>query len=52
MEAGGSVAVLWHTDRFDPAYARGWDSAYERLLGWVRERGGRLTTAIEATRPR
>jgi hypothetical protein len=50
--AGGSVAVLWHTDRFDRAYARGWDRAYDRLLGWVRERGGRLCTAIEATRPR
>jgi hypothetical protein len=41
-EAGGTVAVLWHNDRFAGAYARGWDRCYERLLGWVRERGGRL----------
>ena len=45
---GGAVSVLWHNDRFDPAYARGWDRAYDRLLGWVRERGGRLCTAAEA----
>ena len=30
--AGGTVSVLWHNDRFDPAYARGWDRAYDRLL--------------------
>jgi hypothetical protein len=41
-EAGGTVAVLWHNDRFAGPYARGWDRCYERLLGWVRERGGRL----------
>ena len=46
--AGGAVSVLWHNDRFDPAYARGWDRAYDRLLGWVGECGGRLCTAAEA----
>jgi hypothetical protein len=46
--AGGTVSILWHNDRFAPAYARGWDRVYERLLGWVRERGGRLCTAAEA----
>jgi hypothetical protein len=46
--AGGTVSVLWHNDRFDAAYARGWDRAYDRLLAWVRERGGRLCTAAEA----
>jgi len=46
--AGGTVSILWHNDRFEPAYARGWDRAYDRLLGWVRERGGRLCTAAEA----
>jgi hypothetical protein len=40
--AGGTVAILWHNDRFAGPYARGWDRAYDRLLGWVRERGGRL----------
>ncbi len=46
--AGGTVSVLWHNDRFEPAYARGWDRAYDRVLAWVRERGGRLCTAAEA----
>ena len=46
--AGGTVAVLWHNDRFEPAYARGWDRVYDRLLAWVSERGGRLCTAAEA----
>jgi len=46
--AGGTVSVLWHNDRFEPAYARGWDRVYDRLLGWVRERAGRLCTAAEA----
>jgi len=46
--AGGTVSVLWHNDRFEPAYARGWDRVYDRLLGWVRDRGGRLCTAAEA----
>jgi len=46
--AGGTVSVLWHNDRFDPAYARGWDRVYDRLLGWVRDRGGRLCTAADA----
>ncbi|MDX6494277.1 MAG: hypothetical protein QOE17_263 [Gaiellales bacterium] len=41
-EAGGTVALLWHNDRFAGPYARGWDRCYERLLGWVRDRGGRL----------
>ncbi len=50
--ARGTVAVLWHVDRFDRVYGRGWDRAYERLLQWVVDRGGRLVTAAEATRPR
>jgi hypothetical protein len=44
----GTVAVLWHNDRFDRAYARGWDTAYERLLRWVVERDGRLVSAADA----
>ncbi len=46
--AGGTVSILWHNDRFDPAYGRGWDRVYDRLLAWVRERGGRLCTAADA----
>ena len=47
-EARGTVAILWHVDRFDRVYARGWDRAYERLLQWVVDRGGRLVTAADA----
>jgi hypothetical protein len=48
---GGTVAILWHTDRFSREYARGWDRAYDTVLGWVAERGGRLVTASEAVAP-
>lgn len=41
-EAGGTVAILWHNDRFAGPYARGWDRCYERILDWVVARGGRL----------
>jgi hypothetical protein len=41
-EAGGTVAILWHNDRFAGPYARGWDRCYERLLDWVIARGGEL----------
>lgn len=46
--ARGTVAVLWHVDRFDAVYGRGWDRVYDRLLTWVVERGGRLTTSSDA----
>lgn len=45
---GGTVAILWHTDRFSREYARGWDRVYDRVLEWVAGRGGRLVTAAEA----
>lgn len=41
-QSGGTAAVLWHNDRFAPAYGRGWDRVYDELLGWVRARGGEL----------
>jgi hypothetical protein len=41
-EIGGTVAILWHNDRFAGPYARGWDRCYERLLDWVVARGGTL----------
>ncbi len=47
-EARGTVAILWHVDRYDPVYGRGWDRAYDRLLQWVVDRGGRLVTAASA----
>jgi len=46
-EQGGGFAVLWHTDRFDPGTARGWDRLYTRLLDAVRERGGVCLAAGE-----
>jgi hypothetical protein len=45
---GGTVSILWHTDRFSREYARGWDRVYADLLEWVVDRGGRLVTAAEA----
>jgi hypothetical protein len=46
-EHGGSFAVLWHPDRFDPITSGGWDSLYSRLLEGVRERGGTCVSASE-----
>ena len=46
-ENGGGFSVLWHTDRFDRATARGWDKLYLRLLDEVRERDGVCLTAGE-----
>jgi peptidoglycan/xylan/chitin deacetylase (PgdA/CDA1 family) len=45
---GGTVSILWHTDRFSREYARGWDRVYADVLEWVAARGGRLVTAAEA----
>jgi peptidoglycan/xylan/chitin deacetylase (PgdA/CDA1 family) len=45
---GGTVAILWHTDRFSREYARGWDGVYADVLAWVADRGGRLVTAADA----
>ncbi len=45
---GGTVAILWHTDRFSREYARGWDRVYADVLAWVSGRGGRLVTAADA----
>jgi hypothetical protein len=46
-ENGGGFALLWHTDRFDPFTARGWDRLYSRILDGVRERGGICVSAGE-----
>jgi hypothetical protein len=42
---GGGASVLWHNDRFDPVYGRGWDGAYEHLLDGIVRRGGTAGTA-------
>ncbi|HEY3766289.1 MAG TPA: polysaccharide deacetylase family protein [Gaiellales bacterium] len=47
-DIGGTVSILWHTDRFSREYARGWDRTYDQILAWVADRGGRLVTAGEA----
>ena len=47
-DIGGTVAILWHTDRFSREYARGWDRVYADVLAWVADRGGRLVAAGDA----
>jgi hypothetical protein len=37
---GGCASVLWHNDRFDRVYGRGWDRLYERMLDGIAARGG------------
>jgi hypothetical protein len=44
-QSGGAVAILWHNNRFSRTYGRGWDRCYDRLLGWISGRGGRLCAA-------
>jgi hypothetical protein len=44
-ETGGGAAVLWHNDRFDGVYGRGWGKAYEHLLDGILARGGTAGTA-------
>jgi hypothetical protein len=39
-EHGGGFSILWHTDRFDPATAGGWDRLYARLIDAIHARGG------------
>ncbi len=46
-EHGGGFSILWHTDRFDPATAGGWDRLYARLIDAIYERGGVCLPAHE-----
>ncbi len=46
-ERGGGFAVLWHTDRFDPASSQRWDRLYERVIDAVYELGGTCMSAGE-----
>jgi peptidoglycan/xylan/chitin deacetylase (PgdA/CDA1 family) len=39
-ELGAAFSVIWHTERFDPPTARGWDGVYFRLIQGVKARGG------------
>jgi hypothetical protein len=39
-ELGAAFSVIWHTERFDPPTARGWDAVYFRLIEGVNARGG------------
>lgn len=41
---GGGAAILWHNDRFDRVYGRGWDAVYEHLLDGIVARGGTAGT--------
>ena len=44
-DVGGCASVLWHNDRFDGVYGRGWDRLYDRLLDGIAARGGHADTA-------
>lgn len=44
-EHGGGFSVLWHTDRYDAATARGWDRLYFHLIRRVNELGGVCVSA-------
>ena len=44
-DVGGCASVLWHNDRFDRIYGRGWDRLYTRLLDGIAARGGHADTA-------
>jgi hypothetical protein len=46
-EHGAGFSILWHTDRFDPATAGGWDRLYSRLIDAIHERGGVCMPAYE-----
>jgi peptidoglycan/xylan/chitin deacetylase (PgdA/CDA1 family) len=46
-EVGAAFSVIWHTERFDPATARGWDHLYFRFVDAVYERGGVCVSAGE-----
>jgi hypothetical protein len=48
-DVGGCASVLWHNDRFDRVYGRGWDRVYERLLDGIAARGGHADTADALT---
>lgn len=56
-EHGGGFSILWHTDRFDPATAGGWDRLYARLIDGIHDRGGicmparELATEAAVSRP-
>ena len=39
-EVGGCASILWHNDRFDRTYGRGWDRVYARVLEGIERRGG------------
>jgi peptidoglycan/xylan/chitin deacetylase (PgdA/CDA1 family) len=39
-ELGAAFSVIWHTERFDPPTARGWDRVYFRLIEGLKARGG------------
>jgi hypothetical protein len=44
---GGGFSILWHTDRFDPATAGGWDRLYARLIDAIYDRDGICLPAHE-----
>jgi peptidoglycan/xylan/chitin deacetylase (PgdA/CDA1 family) len=47
--AGGCGSVLWHPEFFDGERHPGFGALYARLLGWLRDHGGRALTGKDAT---
>jgi hypothetical protein len=48
-DVGGCASVLWHNDRFDRVYGRGWDRVYGRMLDGIAARGGHADSARALT---
>jgi len=45
--SGGAAAILWHHNRFDPYFGRGYDQVYWDLVDWIHQHGGVATSALE-----
>ena len=45
--SGGAAAILWHHNRFDSYFGRGYDQVYWDLVDWIRQQGGIATSALD-----
>ena len=50
QQHNAAFSIIWHTERFDPATARGWDRLYFRLIDEIHARGGACVSAGELAR--
>jgi hypothetical protein len=46
-EVGAAFSLIWHSERFDPETARGWDRVYFRVVDAVHARSGVCVSAGE-----